>query len=208
MHLEALKLEQKNIFEKLKKFPEFYLTGGTALALQIGHRISVDFDLFSKEDIPRGLLPKVKRVFKEFPIGVLVNHSEQLSITIDKTKIDFVKYNFPLILKLIEFEGVKILPITEIATMKAYTLNYRGTLKDYIDLYFILKEKYTTLKEIEKIGEKKYKNDFNFRLFLEQLVNLEDIKEEEEKKIEFLKEKVDKNRLQKFFENEVKRLKL
>lgn len=208
MHPEVLKLEQKKIFAKIVKFPDFYLVGGTALALQIGHRISIDFDLFSKEDIPRRLLPKIKRVFKDKEIKVIVNHSEQLSVEIGGIRIDFVKYKYSLVLKLIEFEGVKILPVAEIATMKAYTLNYRGTLKDYIDLYFILKGKYTTLKEIEGIGEKKYKNDFNFRLFLEQIVNLEDIKKEEEKKIEFLKEKVGKREIQKFFENEIGKIKI
>lgn len=51
MHLEAITLEQKTIFDKLKNFPEYYLAGGTALALQIGHRISIDFDFFSKKEI-------------------------------------------------------------------------------------------------------------------------------------------------------------
>jgi len=203
MHLEVLKSKQKEIFFKLKNFPEFYLTGGTALALQIKHRISVDFDLFCKKDIPKSLLPKVRRVFKEFKVDTIINHSEQLSVRIDGVKIDFVKYKFPLILKPIKFEGVKILPIKEIAASKAYVLNFRGTFKDYVDLYFILKYKYSSLKEIKKIAEKKYKNEFNFRLFLEQLIYLEDIKEG---KIEFLGEKVSKPEMQKFFEEEVQKL--
>ena len=82
-------------------------------------------------------------------------------------------------------------------------LNFRGTFKDYVDLYFILKYKYSSLKEIKKIAEKKYKNEFNFRLFLEQLIYLEDIKEG---KIEFLGEKVSKPEMQKFFEEEVQKL--
>jgi hypothetical protein len=205
MQLEALKSEQKKVFEKLKYFPEFYLVGGTALALQIGHRISIDFDLFSGKEIPSGLLPKVKRIFKEFKIKTIVNHSEQLSVTADGIKIDFVKYNFPLMSKLIEFEGVRILPIAEIAATKAYVLNRRGTLKDYIDLYFILKNKYTTLEEIRIIAEKKYKDEFNFRLFLEQLVYLEDIKEE---KIQFLKNPVSKEKMARFFEKEIKKVRI
>ena len=205
MYLEALKLEQKKIFAKLGEFPDFYLVGGTALALQIGHRISVDFDLFSKEDIPRTLLPKVKRVFRDMEVKVIINHLEQLSVKTGETKIDFVKYNFPLILKLIEFKDVKILPVAEIAAMKAYTLNYRGSLKDYIDLYFVLKRKHTSLKEIKEIGEAKYKNDFNFRLFLEQILYLEGFKEE---KIEFLKEKVTKKEIQEFFEKEIGKFKI
>ena len=205
MYLEALKLEQKKIFVKLGEFPDFYLVGGTALALQIGHRISVDFDLFSKEDIPRTLLPKVKRVFRDMEVKVIINHLEQLSVKTGETKIDFVKYNFPLILKLIEIKDVKILPVAEIAAMKAYTLNYRGSLKDYIDLYFVLKRKHTSLKEIKEIGEEKYKNDFNFRLFLEQILYLEGFKEE---KIEFLKEKVTKKEIQEFFEKEIGKFKI
>lgn len=203
MYPEALKLEQKKIFEKLKNFPEFYLVGGTALAIQIGHRISIDFDLFSRKEISLTLLGKIKRVFKEAQVRVILNHSEQLSVKINNVKIDFVKYKFPLILKLIKFEDVKIVQIPEIAAMKAYTLNYRGTLKDYVDLYFILKGKYTTLKEIKEIAEKKYKDDFNFKLFLEQLIYLKDIKKE---KIEFLRKKVTKKEIQKFFEKEVKLL--
>jgi len=82
-------------------------------------------------------------------------------------------------------------------------LNYRGTLKDYIDLYFILKNKYVSLKEIKKLAEKKYKDEFNFRLFLEQLVYLEGLREE---KIEFLRKKVGKKQMQEFFEKEIRKI--
>lgn len=205
MHQEVITSEARKIFEKLKYFPDFYLVGGTALALQIGHRISVDFDLFSKEDIPSTLLRKVRRVFKGEKIETVVNHSEQLSVKINNIKVDFVKYKFPLVLKLIKFGDVKIPRVLEIAAMKAFTLNYRGTLKDYLDLYFILKGRQTTLKKIKEIAEKKYKEDFNFRLFLEQLIYLEDIKEE---KIEFLRKKVTKEEIEEFFKKEVKKLKI
>ena len=144
MQPAVLKLEQRKIFKKLRYFPEFYLVGGTALALQIGHRISLDFDLFSAKEIPPDFLDKVKRTFKEFKIKIIVNHSEQLSIKANETKIDFVKYNFPLVLDLIEFEGVKVLSVSEIADIKAFALSRRGTLKDYVDLCFILKDKYST----------------------------------------------------------------
>lgn len=205
MHLEAITLKRKRIFDKLRNFPDYYLVGGTALALQIGHRISIDFDLFSEKEIPSGLLRKVKRVFKNEKVKTILDHSEQLSVEINKTKIDFVKYGFPLISQPIMFEGLKILPVSEIALMKALTLSHRGTMKDYVDLYFIVKENYITLKEIEKKAEKKYGNEFNFRLFLEQLTYLKDIREE---KIEFLREKITKEEMEKFFENEVKKIKI
>ena len=72
MFLEAIKSEQKKIFEKLKYFPGFYLAGGTALALQIGHRISIDFDLFSEKDVSSELLDKVRKVFKNFGVKTSV----------------------------------------------------------------------------------------------------------------------------------------
>jgi hypothetical protein len=69
MYLWALKLKQKNIFSRLNRFPQFYLAGGTALALQMGHRISVDFDLFSKKEIPINKFnKKTNKTFKFFKI--------------------------------------------------------------------------------------------------------------------------------------------
>ncbi|MEA3292883.1 MAG: nucleotidyl transferase AbiEii/AbiGii toxin family protein [Patescibacteria group bacterium] len=58
MYLEVIELKKKKVFQKLNNFSEFYLVGGTGLALQIGHRISVDFDLFSQKDIPKNFLKK------------------------------------------------------------------------------------------------------------------------------------------------------
>lgn len=87
--------------------------------------------------------------------------------------------------------------------MEAHTLNYRGTFKDYVDLYFILKEKHSSLEEIEKLAEKKYKEDFNFRLFLEQLIYLEDI---QTKEINFLKEKTDKDKMGGFLKKRLKNI--
>lgn len=205
MPLEVLKSEQKKIFEKLKSFPEFYLVGGTALALQMKHRISVDFDLFSSEDIPLKFLSKVKRIFINFIVKAVINHPGQLSVKINDTKVDFVKYNFPLISNFIHFNGVKLLSIPEIAAMKAYALNRRGVLKDYVDLYFILRGKFSTLKEIKKIAEKKYKDEFNFRMFLEQLAYLEDVKDDE---IIFLKQVVSKKEVESFFQRKIGEIKL
>ena len=205
MYPEAISSKRQKFFQKLKNFPQFYLAGGTALALQIGHRMSDDFDLFSEKDIPAELLETVEKIFKGSTIDIIINHSEQLSLIIDQTKVDFVKYSFPLILGLIEHEEVKIIKISEIAAMKAYTIGRRATYKDYIDLYFILSEKHSSLPEIIKISKEKFKEHFDPRLFLEQLVYLEDIQEEP---IQFLKKKVDKKELEDFFQEEIKEIKL
>jgi len=205
MHPEAISLKRQKIFQKLKNFPQFYLAGGTALALQIGHRMSDDFDLFTEKDIPADLLEKVEKIFKDSKINIITNHSEQLSLIVDQTKVDFVKYPFSLILDLTEYEKVKIIKILETAAMKAYTIGRRATYKDYIDLYFILSEKHSSLPEIIKISKEKFKEHFDPRLFLEQLVYLEDI---QEGPIQFLKKKVGKKELEDFFQEEIKRIKL
>lgn len=205
MHLEAITLEQKRILDKLKNFPEYYLVGGTALALQIGHRISIDFDFFSEKEILPELFSKIKKIFKDLKIKIVINHSEQLTVDINKINVTFVKYSFPLIFKFKEYNGIKMLQVSEIAATKAYALERRATLKDYVDLYYILSEKHLSLSKIIEICQKKYKNEFDPRLFLEQLIYLEDL---EEMKIEFLKKPVSKEEIAEFFEQEVKKLKL
>lgn len=203
MHTEALTKKAKELFPTLKNFNDFYLAGGTALALQIGHRVSVDFDLFCKKEIDKELYPKVKRIFFDQETILSVSNPDELTVFVDGLKISFIKYPFPLIFGLIEYQAIKLLSIKEIAATKAYTINRRGSFKDYVDLFFIILEKHSSLEEIIEIAEKKYRNEFNSRLFLEQLVYLDDI---EDTKIEFLKDRVDKNRIKNFFEEKIKEI--
>ncbi|MFH1677917.1 MAG: nucleotidyl transferase AbiEii/AbiGii toxin family protein [Patescibacteria group bacterium] len=205
MHPEALTKKGENLFPFLKNFSNFYLAGGTALALQIGHRVSVDFDFFSKNKISKELIKKIKKVFPEKIITPAINNEDELTIFVDKVKITFLKYPFPVIKDLKKLQGIKLLGIKEIAATKAYTIGRRGSYKDYVDLYFIIFKKHTTLDEIIKTANKKYKEEFNSRLFLEQLIYLDDIKDD---KIIFLKEKVLKNQLKQFFKLKIKELKL
>lgn len=204
MHLEALTSRQKRIFNKLKEFPEYYLAGGTALALQIGHRLSIDFDFFYDKDIPPELLLKIQKVFKGSKIKVIVNHPEQLTVIPRGINLTFLKYPFPPIFGLKNCQGVRLLSIPEIAAAKAYSLGRRATLKDYVDLYYILKEKHLSLEKLIKIVKRKYK-EFDQRLFLEQLIYFEDVEDIE---IKFLKRKVSKKEIENFFQNQVKKIKL
>ncbi len=206
MHHEALSEQNKKLFPLLKSFTEFYLAGGTALALQIGHRVSVDFDLFSPEGIEKTLLSKIKQVFSDFSVRVSVNNHEELTVFIDDTKVTFLSYAFPILLDLVSYEGVRLLGIKEIAATKAYTIGRRGSFKDYVDLYFIFSEGYSSIEEVIALAEQKYKVDFNGRLFLEQLVYLADIEDTE---IELLRDgPKDKVALEKFFSDEIRKIRL
>ncbi len=205
MHQEALTEKAKEILPALRNFNNFYLAGGTALALQIGHRISVDFDLFSEKEIDKNLFPEVSKIFYGNGITLSVNNSDELTVFIDGLKITFLKYPFPLIFDLVDYEGIGLLSVKEIAATKAYTINRRGSLKDYTDLFFIVSKKHATLEEIIEISGKKYDDEFNARLFLEQLVYFKDIEEAE---IEFLKESVTKKEIEAFFAEEIKKIKI
>lgn len=196
MHYEALTDEGKQLFPSLLKFDGFYFAGGTALALQIGHRISVDFDLFSSEDIDKSLLQKVKRVFEDFTVSLSINNLNELTVFVQNVKITFLKYPFPLMKDFVSLDGIPALSVVEIAATKAYAIGRRGTYKDYVDLYFIISEGHSSLKEIIDLADKKFDSEFNSRLFLEQLIFMDDIDDIE---VKLLKNAVSKEIILDFF---------
>lgn len=98
-----------------------------------------------------------------------------------------------------------MLPVSIIAVMKAYALGRRATYKDYVDLYFILREGHTSLTSIIRTTKRIYGDEFGVRLFLEQLVYLKDVREEA---IRFLKKPPTKTEIEKFFRQEIKKMKL
>jgi len=201
MHREVLTKRADELYTSLGQFSGFYLAGGTALALQIGHRISVDFDLFTDNEIKRSLLPSVGEIFANTSIALLVNTRDELTVVVDGVKVTFLNYPFPPLDRLSIKEGVWLLSVKEIAATKAYTIGRRGAFKDYVDLYFVLREQHATLKEIIDMAERKYGPAFNSRLFLEQIVFLDDIEDTE---IEFIKPAVTRAQLLEFFEASVK----
>lgn len=205
MHLEALDEKSREIFSRLSYFPTFYLAGGTALALQIGHRKSFDFDLFSQGPIPSTLFDEAKGGFPKSPIALAVNNRDELTVFVDGVKVSFLSYPFPVVLPFIEYKEKKLLAAEEIAATKAYSIGRRGSFKDYVDLYFVLSEAIASLKEIIALAEKKYHSEFNARLFLEQLLYTEDITDTH---LVFLKRSVTKDEVQKFFEGEIRKMEL
>lgn len=178
LHLEALTPESKELLPLLSHFKEdFYFAGGTALALQIGHRVSVDFDLFSPDPIKRTLLEKVEAVYAPRPVEAIINNSRELTLLVQGVKHTFLHYPFPLILPLIEDVSMGMLSPKEILATKAYTIGRRGSLKDYVDLYTGVLEGVSTLPEVIELARRKYGDTFNDRLFLEQLLYLDDVPE-------------------------------
>ncbi len=111
------------------------------------------------------------------------------------------KLLFPLIIA----PGCRLLSVREIAATKAYTIGQRGALKDYVDLYYALHLRTTTLAQILTDTQQKYGNAFTDRLFLEQLIYLNDVAEDP---IHFLQEPVSRNTIIAYFKDEIKKLKI
>lgn len=200
MHEETLTKKAAELFPRLAQFKDFYLVGGTALALHIGHRISVDFDMFSQKELPTRLLTKVKQVYRGSDIAVTYRAPEQLNMIIDGVKHTFFSFDYPLVDALDYYRKVPVASIREIAAMKAFAIGKRLAYKDYVDWYFLLKDNHITLSAVIALTKKKFKKDFNDRLFLGQLVSLADVSTQ---KIDFVGETVQKKTMERFLKSEV-----
>ncbi len=178
LYLDILDDQRKRILIKLKAFEkEWVLAGGTALALQIGHRKSIDFDLFSSKPISRTLYRLVCDVFQESPVK-LVDSEDQLTLTLASgIELTFLYYWFPFQFPTISTESIKIADIRDIAADKACTLGKQNVWRDYVDLYVFFKDKHVTIDELVSIAEKKFGNEFSSKLFLEQLSYTDDIRD-------------------------------
>ena len=201
MH-NALTVKSKKIIPNLQRLTGFYLAGGTGLALQIGHRISVDFDLFCRKKIPANLLQEVEKAFSDHEVKISVNNPDELTVFIDGIKVTFLYYPFPVYSEFTEIEGLKILLPKEIGYTKAYSIGRRGSYKDYVDLYFLLKDKIIALEDIVKECSKIYGDRFSDRLFLEQLVYMDDVDEIE---IKFINSEISKKDIETYFADEVRK---
>ena len=154
---------------------QFYLAGGTALAIHLGHRMSIDLDFFSRSDF------SIEKIKKELSLlgDVVVNDQEDgtLNATLDGVKISFLRYDYVQLYPYIVFENVNLADERDIAAMKIDAASSRGSKKDFIDLYFLL-EKYS-LVELISFFEKKFSDiKYNKLHILKSLVYFSDAEAE------------------------------
>ncbi len=202
MFYNILDKKRIKILPFLKFFKkDFYLAGGTGLALQLGHRDSIDFDFFSANEInTEKLFLNIKNVFKDYSIKIVQNTKNTLTVLIDQNiKLSFFTYNYDLIEELIDEPYIKIASIKDIACMKLSAIVSRASIKDYIDLYYILKE--ISFKTIIECLKKKTP-ELEINLVLKSLIYFKDIKQE---KIKFKNNKnIEFNKIQDYFKKLIK----
>lgn len=155
LQLSTIDTAALELLKKLMCFDDFLnmrLVGGTALALQIGHRKSIDLDLFGDIDFDN---VNTAKVFADFNNTIILKRSKNINIfSIDDIKVDFVNYSYPWLQKPLLLDGIRLAGIEDIAAMKLAAITGRGSRKDFIDLYFLL-QKYN-LKEMLRFYRNKY----------------------------------------------------
>lgn len=176
-HKEILVPGQMSLLPAMKPFAkDFGLVGGTAVALHIGHRESIDFDLFTKKPDYEFDIPTLKRRFKRHAIIDTVIRAKGSELTFKARDVQVTFYHFEYLISYSEqFDSYISMPsLLTLAAMKAFTLGQRAKWKDYVDMYFILRDHHT-LAEIIAHTEKLFGNEFNAKLFREQLSYFDDI---------------------------------
>jgi hypothetical protein len=174
MHTEIFNRGQVELFPYIKSFKRsYYMVGGTAVALHIGHRRSIDFDLFTFAHHNKA---KINRKLIGFPFDqkLIFEDIDQLHLLINNVKVTFFSYpysvNHPITIDSI----ISIPSLLSLAAMKAFALGRRAKWKDYVDLYFILRD-YYTIREISREAENIFDRQYSEKLFRQQLAFHKDI---------------------------------
>jgi len=174
MHLEILSDQQRELLPFVAQFKRsFYLVGGTAIALHIGHRHSIDFNLFTAKKLNKSNIRK--RVF-ELPYGkkTLFEDVDQAHFYINGVKATFFQYPYPVEHSQ-KLDSIISMPtLLSLSAMKAFALGRRAKWKDYVDLYFMLKNCFT-IKDISMEADRIFGQLFSEKLFRAQLAFHKDI---------------------------------
>ncbi len=138
----------------------FVLVGGTALALQLGNRKSIDLDLFSNTDFSSNEL--LISLLDDYQIVVNNQLSQTLISTINEVEVDFIKFHYPFIRPIVIIENIRMASLEDIAAMKLDAITGRGSKKDFYDLFFLLKQ--YSIDELFSFYTEKYPHQTTFHV--------------------------------------------
>jgi len=195
MHTQIFSSNQTALLPLVKQFrKEFYLVGETAIALHIGHRRSIDFDLFKFNPLkPKKIIETISGF--EYPYVVTRRVTEQLNVTVHDVKFTFFQYPFEINVAVKSDDILRLPGLLDLAAMKAYALGRRSKWKDYVDLYFLLKDHYT-VSQISDRSTEIFGQLFSEKLFRAQISYFEDIDFSEP--VEFLGEPVPEDTIKEY----------
>ncbi len=173
--IDASTLELLKKLQGLEVFKNMRLAGGTSLALQIGHRKSIDLDLFGTLLADESTFSEALAIFEKV---TWLKKTPNINIfSINDVKVDFVNYTYPWIDETKSEDDLRLAGLKDIAAMKLAAVTGRGTKKDFIDIYFLLKE--FSLKEMLQHYKNKYADGSEF-LVLKSLTYFDDAEPEQQ----------------------------
>ncbi len=175
MFNKVISKKTRSNLELLKKagvLTDFYLAGGTGLAIQLTHRLSIDLDFFTQKDInTQALKDKLQKLGT---LTITKEDNNTLNGVFNGTEIMFLRYPYKLLFPLQQKENIAIADVRDIGCMKISAVSGRGTKKDFIDLFFIFKE-VIIFEELINLFKKKYeKIDYNIVHILKSLTYFND----------------------------------
>lgn len=163
---------------KDEKLKEFNLVGGTALSLIIGHRLSIDIDLFSTQDFD--IQDMLAHLRSEHPVTIRELFENTMLLNIGKVKVDILTHKYPWQEPIKTEQGIRLVSLQDIGAMKLHAIFQNGTrIKDFVDMYFLLEH------HPLKIYLDAYQNKYNGspRLALISLLHHKNIDREEKVKL-------------------------
>jgi hypothetical protein len=174
MQLNILSDKQNELLSFISGFRRnYYLVGGTAIALYIGHRRSIDYDLFTDKTLNKSLIKK--KIFElKFNKQVLYEDIDQIHFLINEVKITFFNYPYPVKHNEMVKRLISMPSLLTLSAMKAFALGRRAKWKDYVDLYYIIKDYYSII-DISTEANNIFGDLFSEKLFREQMAFHEDI---------------------------------
>ena len=161
----------------------FYLAGGTALALQLGHRTSLDFDFYSpKHFSAASLFNEIEQIFKN-EAKKISQQKDTLFCNVNGVDLSFFWYQYSHITRPVTYQCITLASLEDIAAMKLVAAGHRPAKRDYIDIFYLLKK--FSLEEIFSFAHKKYAN-FNSYLSQRALAYFEDLEDPKQRSIKVL----------------------
>jgi hypothetical protein len=151
----------------------FNLVGGTALSLYLGHRKSVDLDLFSNFAFNASQL--IESIQQDYPLQLYNTASNTIRGSIENVNIDIIAHLYPYISEPSILDGVRILSVPDLIAMKLNAISVSGERsKDFIDIYFILAEKRFSISDMLRFYQMKYDQHGDMHI-LKSLIYFEDV---------------------------------
>ncbi|MCX7855162.1 MAG: nucleotidyl transferase AbiEii/AbiGii toxin family protein [Anaerolineae bacterium] len=181
MFLQTLPDNVQSLLKQLGTLPtvaEFYLAGGSALALHLGHRVSVDLDFFTPQDdyAQEPLIQELQRVGH---LTVRQQKPGTLNAILEGTQVSFFIYPYPILGEFWDLWGVRVVSVLDLALMKLAAIGQRGRKRDFIDLYFICHSGYSLAHLLARMPEKFPRVEYPSYHLLRALAYFQDAEEDE-----------------------------